>query len=228
MELLHALRDGVSAVASPCVLPLIPAVLALAAGLACLRRGSVLERARWGGLTALLAAAGFALLFAAEGATASAVAVAARNLKAPLQAGGGALLAAGGVALMAGWRRSVPPAALCGAAVLGGAALAAAWTPCIGPVLATALFQASMPETLHGGIGLLLTYAAGMFVPLVPLAAAAGALPAGPRRGAGRNGWAERITGAALAAAGVLLASGRLASLTARLAVFQSWLDLGA
>ena len=65
------------------------------------------------------------------------------------------------------------PAGLLGAFVIG-LAFAFGWTPCIGPVLATILTVAAQSDSLAYGTSLLFVYAAGIGVPFLIAAAAAG------------------------------------------------------
>ena len=65
------------------------------------------------------------------------------------------------------------PAGLFGAFVIG-LAFAFGWTPCIGPVLATILAVAARSDSLAYGTSLLFVYAAGLGVPFLVVALAAG------------------------------------------------------
>ena len=65
------------------------------------------------------------------------------------------------------------PAGLFGAFVIG-LAFAFGWTPCIGPVLATILAVAAQSDSLAFGTSLLFVYAAGLGVPFLVAALAAG------------------------------------------------------
>jgi len=49
--------------------------------------------------------------------------------------------------------------------VMVGAAFAAAWTPCIGPILGSILIYASSAENIKAGIKLLIAFSAGLAVP---------------------------------------------------------------
>lgn len=51
-----------------------------------------------------------------------------------------------------------------------GLAMALGWSPCVGPLLGTILFLSGTSSTLLTGVGLLLSYAAGMALPFLLLA----------------------------------------------------------
>jgi cytochrome c-type biogenesis protein len=89
-------------------------------------------------------------------------------------------------------------------AFLTGLAFGFAWTPCVGPVLATILL-------LAGGTGdatLLISYGFGMTAPFIVAAAFLGPVMAWLARHRARLIVAQRITGAAMVLFGVLLATG--------------------
>ena len=65
------------------------------------------------------------------------------------------------------------PAGLAGAFIIG-LAFAFGWTPCIGPVLATILTVAARGESVWSGVTLLGAYAAGLGIPFLLAALAAG------------------------------------------------------
>lgn len=182
---------GVLSVLSPCVLPLLPIVvasalqerragpLALAAGLvvsstvtglffASLGFTVGLERDTARGVAAgLMAAAGAVLLVPRLQDLAG-------RLATPLATGAGALLA----------RR---PAGLGGQVVLG-ALLGAVWTPCTGPTLAAAIALAAQSESLPRAGLVMLVFSLGAVVPVLLLAY--GSRHAAIRRGVTLSGLA--------------------------------------
>jgi cytochrome c-type biogenesis protein len=111
--------------------------------------------------------------------------------------------------------------------VLAGVAFGAGWTPCIGPVLASVLLYAGMEETMGRGMLLLMAYAVGLGVPFLVAAVALDRFLAGTRalRRWGRP--LQRATGAVLLLLGVMLATGRFAQLTAMLARYTPFIDIG-
>jgi cytochrome c-type biogenesis protein len=209
-----ALTAGVLSFTSPCSLPLVPGYLAymsaLPEGGEAGRRVRVRAAARF--------VAGFATVFTALG---TAVGVAggtvARHVPQLGRLSGAVLVVAG--LLTAGLLRR--PAALQrerrpglqrarrgpGGAFVLGAAFAAGWSPCIGPVLASILAVGARTQTAAWGAALLLLYSLGLGIPFVLLAAGTERvrwLPAVRRHAPGL----ERAGGAILTVVGVLLLTG--------------------
>ena len=87
------------------------------------------------------------------------------------------------------------PAGLAGAYVVG-LAFAFGWTPCVGPVLAAVLFVAGSEETIWQGTSLLAIYSAGLGVPFLAAAFAAGPFLNLMRRFRGGVRIVERLLGA--------------------------------
>lgn len=172
LPLTAAFGAGLATVASPCVLPLLPALL-----------GSSLGPAdRWRPLLIVLGfVASFSALALAFGASASVLGLSAgalRDMAAVLLLGFGLLLV-----WPAGWERLSRPlgrvadwaqrfghgGGRVGALALG-ASLGALWTPCAGPALASILaLVASATDTRQATV-LLLAYAAGAGGPMLALA----------------------------------------------------------
>ncbi len=179
VNILAALLAGLVSFLSPCVLPLVPPYLVYLAG-ASLERFADKEtkpRVRRETVTAAaLFVLGFATVFVALGASASAVGTLIRAYSAPLSIIAGiAILAMGlhflGITpiafLMREKRVEVPkPVGLWGAYVMG-LAFAFGWTPCIGPILAAILAVAASEETVARGAGLLAVYSLGLGIPFL-------------------------------------------------------------
>ena len=202
---------GLLTFASPCVLPLIPIYLATLAG------GS-LDAAR--PRRTLLVAGSFALglsaVFVALGALASSFGAWLVAYRTPITLTSGALMLlfgarALGLLRLRAVERDVRPAlvrirsasSVAGAFVFG-AAFALGWSPCIGPVLAAVLgYAATHAESPALGALYLGVYAAGLAVPLLLLAAGAQHATGWVRRLRFAIPRLEKLTGAALLAAGV-------------------------
>jgi cytochrome c-type biogenesis protein len=86
-----------------------------------------------------------------------------------------------------------------------GFAFALGWSPCIGPILAVILGMAAVSGTAAKGMALLLTYSAGMALPLLIAAALTAKFFTFMARFKKAMRWVEIGAGVVLAAAGTLL-----------------------
>jgi cytochrome c-type biogenesis protein len=208
---------GVTTVAAPCVLPLLPVYVTV-----------VLDAASRGGRVAVARAglsfvAGFSTVFVALGTAAGALgAVPGPRAWVPRTAA--VLLVALGLLTalrpQSSWRwpsvRILPVAAGRGGRwrpMLVGAAFAGTWTPCVGPLLGAALVTAGAGTDPLVGAGLLAAFSAGLGVPFLALClfvAATGGTGAGLSRRMGRHALAvQRLCGGLLVLLGFLVATGR-------------------
>ncbi|MGH2361912.1 MAG: cytochrome c biogenesis CcdA family protein [bacterium] len=163
---------------SPCVMPLIPGYLSYVSGASMdeLEAGAP-------GLTrrvlaqSLLFVLGFALVFVALGASASAIGAVLAQYRSILNKVSGLFIIAMGLSLMGILRVGLlatdrrflvkdRPRGVLGASLLGGA-FAFAWTPCIGPILASVLIYAGSVGTVKAGAFLLLIYSLGLGLPFI-------------------------------------------------------------
>ncbi len=223
-----AAAAGAASFLSPCVLPLLPGYLSFVSGVSVDRLDVDTRRVV---LSTAVFVAGFSLVFVALGAGAGFVGDFLHQNRRILQIVTGVLLVVLGIVvagvlpsgLLARERRLLPfapPRGLVGAGVTG-VAFALGWTPCIGPILASILtVAASHGDPLTGAV-LLLAYSLGLGVPFL----LAGLFFA---RAMGALSWAKRhftaikvVSGAMLALYGVLLITGQLTWITARLTRFQ-------
>lgn len=199
-----AFLAGVVSFFSPCVVSLVPGYLA-AAG-----RGTTLVVLR---RTALFIA-GFTVVFAALGASASVVGQVLLAYRSVLARVGGVVMVVMGLHL-AGWltlpflnrEARFHPQGGASSLVLG-MAVGFGWTPCVGPILASILLLAGSQGTAGRGAGLLAIYALGLAVPFT----VSGLLLARIRspRLAGVGARLQAAGGVMMAAIGVLLLTGRL------------------
>jgi cytochrome c-type biogenesis protein len=179
VTLAAAFLAGLLSFLSPCVLPLVPPYLVYLAG-ASLERLADAEPApvvrREALSAAILFVAGFATVFVALGASASAIGALIQRYSQPLAILAGIFIIIMGLhflgltrltILMREKRLPMPkPVGLWGAYVMG-LAFAFGWTPCIGPILAAILAVAASKATVLKGAGLLAVYSAGLGVPFL-------------------------------------------------------------
>jgi cytochrome c-type biogenesis protein len=229
VSLLLAFAAGVLGFLSPCVVPLIPGYLSFVSGLS-LAEMSLEERRRH--LGRVLAATslfvlGFATIFTALGASASALGGLVLDNRLLLTRLGGAVvivigLAVLGVIKVPGLYRERRlhlqrrPLGLVGAYPVG-MAFGFAWTPCVGPVLTAVLTVAATAQTVANGAMLLFAYSLGLGVPFLITAmlmtAAFDAL-----------GWLRRNARYVTAASGLFLLAMGTAMVTDLLFAFNTWI----
>jgi cytochrome c-type biogenesis protein len=183
-----AFAAGVLSFVSPCVLPLLPVYLSFVSGVAVDDLGGRRRRLLW---TSLLFVAGFTVVFVLMGAGAGGVGRLLVRYKEELTIAAGAFIAlsglvvAGVVKLPEPALKVVPRRAGAGGAFLTGAALAIAWTPCVGYVLGAILAMAATSQSAASGSILLLVYSAGLGLPFIVAALAFGWMST-------RLGWVKR------------------------------------
>ncbi len=221
-ELVVLFGAGVASFLAPCIVPLLPAYLGIIAGESTYQRDA--SRAVPATIIFVL---GFAVVFAALGAAAGQVGSSLHEVQDWVQRVGGVLVAVMGLALLGVIRgplsreRRLMHAPSFGGPLrpfVVGVAFGAAWSPCVGPLLAVALTVAARGGEAGRGALLLVTYALGIGVPF--LLAALG-LASSPRlaewlRGVGPK--VERVAGVLLVVLGVLLVTGLYQDLTSYLA----------
>ncbi|GHV56602.1 cytochrome C biogenesis protein CcdA [Deltaproteobacteria bacterium] len=184
-----AFAEGLLTFFSPCVLPLVPAWLALVTGLSFDELAAEGRRGpAWTGALfwpTLLFVLGFVAVFASLGAAAGFLGDLLRSHARLLRWVTGALMIFFGCCL-AGFvspaflmreRRAEMtrrPLGLAGS-FAAGLVFAAGWTPCVGPALASILALAAAESSAGQGAGLLAVYGLGLGLPFLALASAWGA-----------------------------------------------------
>jgi cytochrome c biogenesis protein CcdA len=211
--LLLAGLAGMLASLSPCVLPLLPIILAAAtaehrAGPLALAAGLAMSFAVVG---IFLGLAGFALDLDGEW----------------LRRGAGVLMALAGLAMLVGglasrfaataegfaapiarYAQGMAARGLSGQFALG-AVLGVAWAPCTGPVMGGAIALAAQADSAPVAAATMVAFALGSVAPLLLLGyGARGAVPALRRRLASTAGRLQPILGGVLAGFGVLVLTG--------------------
>jgi cytochrome c-type biogenesis protein len=225
-----AFGAGLVSFVSPCVLPLVPAYVSYVAGQPLreeARRPEARER-----LAALTLSGffvlGFSAVFVTLGASASLLGRLLLQYRYEANLVGGAIVIAFGL-LMIAMSRGMPwlqrdfrfhPRLAGGRplpAFVLGLAFGFGWTPCIGPILGAILTVSAVQTSASTGVGLLVTYAAGLGVPFL-LAALFTRELAGRLRGLRRFGTVLQI------AAGLILMVMGIAMMTGQLSAFGFWL----
>ncbi|MGH7700175.1 MAG: cytochrome c biogenesis CcdA family protein [Gemmatimonadales bacterium] len=207
---------GLLSFLSPCVLPLIPSYVGFLTGMSVeqleVRRRAALAHALW-------FVGGFAFIFMALGASASALGGLLGEYQVWLGRVGGVLVIGFGLyllgvlrpALLSRERRfpiSEKPLGYLGSAFVG-VAFGAAWTPCVGPILGAILTLAAARGTVGDGTVLLGVYALGLAVPFLLTAVALERFLAWFQRFRPYIVWVDRMAGAILIVLGILLVTDR-------------------
>jgi len=237
-----AFAGGTVSFLSPCVLPIVPGYLSLITGLEIseLEEGSRRHLGHIARDTGLFIA-GFTTVFVLLQLSATALGRAVFRNQVMLTRVSGllvlsmALFLAGSLVLKSPWlyqeKRFNPNLSRFGAfaAPVAGAAFGFAWTPCIGPILASVLAVAASSDETWRGVFLLLAYSAGLGLPFLVTGLAFG-------RMTGAFDWVKRhFTGLMIASClslaffGILMTLNRLTWVTSQLqqaarAVGLEWL----
>jgi cytochrome c-type biogenesis protein len=231
-SLVLAFAAGALSFFAPCVVPLLPAYAGYLAGAALpeIRADPAAFQLRIvrGGVLYVL---GFGLVFVALGVAAGFVGQGLRAQEAWVQRVGGVVVIVMGLSLLgvvpaAVGQRSLSPLRL---GILGrspgmtafllGLVFGTAWTPCVGPVLATILvLAANTHRALEGGV-LLTAYTLGLGLPFLLTTLLIAAFPAITRPLQRGSAVVSRVAGALLVGLGVLLVLGVYTQLAGYLAL---------
>ena len=227
-----AFAVGFVSFVSPCVLPLVPGYLSAVSGvsIADMRSGErKLSTILW---PAAIFCLSFTIMFVALGMTATSIGSTLRDSKQTLDRAAGIVIVAMGVfflltpfvpRLNREWRPdALISRAGAGGPVIAGLAFAVAWTPCVGPTLASILAAASTADTVgHGGV-LLAFYSLGLAVPFLLTAVAFERATTAFRWIRTRYLLVTAVSGAILVFMGVLMLTGELTRLNIQA---QAWLN---
>ena len=181
-SILLAFAAGLVSFVSPCVLPLVPGYLSTVCGLSPEELSSPRTAMRGVLARAALFVGTFTAIFVLLGMTATGVGDALADSRSTLEKVAGIAIIAMGVLFLLAlfvpmlnreWRiDALAQRAGRGGPLVAGAAFALAWTPCVGPALASILGLAATQDTVAQGGGLLLVYSAGLAVPFLLTAVA--------------------------------------------------------
>ena len=222
---LAAFAVGFVSFISPCVLPLVPGYLSAVSGVSIVElreRDHTLSGVLW---PAIIFCLSFTVMFVALGMTATGIGQTLNEHRDVLDKVAGGLIIAMGVFFLATpfvpkLNREWRPDALIrragsGGPLVAGAAFALAWTPCIGPTLASILAAAATSDSVgHGGV-LLAFYSAGLAVPFLLTALAFDKMTTAWRWLRDHYLIITAISGAILIVMGLLIFTGELTRLNA-------------
>lgn len=226
-----AFAAGVVAFTSPCVFPLVPGYLSFVSGVGFDELGDQPRRVME---TTAAFVAGFTAMFVALGAGAAWFGNVLLTNRRPLEIAAGILviltaLMYVGLPLPAFLSRelrirshAVGGGGLLAAALVGGA-FAVAWTPCVGPTLAAILTLAAGTGGAAEGAVLLAAFSLGLGLPFLLFGLAFTRSLALSRWLRHRWRIVSLVSATLLIGFGVLLITGAIADLTARLARFTDW-----
>jgi cytochrome c-type biogenesis protein len=222
---LAAFGAGLVSFLSPCVLPLIPGYVSVVTGFTPTQLSEARPSLARILMPSLLFVAGFTFVFVALGASASLLGALLAPYKGVLARASAILIILMGVLMLGviripglyGEKRFDMASArsLGGAAApVMGMAFAFGWTPCVGSILASILAIAGTSSDVGRGTLLLLLYSAGLGVPFLLVGLFFGKAR-GTMRFLTRHSLAvNRVAGTLLITMGVLMATGRLATVS--------------
>lgn len=227
VSLLMAFSAGLLSFLSPCVLPVIPSYVSYITGISFEYLTGGQDRGRIRKITitnSLFFIAGFSLIFVMLGASSSFLGRFLSDHQEVIRKIGGAMIVLFGL-YIAGILRigflsrdkrlhlQNKPAGLLGTFLVG-AAFAAGWTPCIGPVLGSILIYASTTDSVATGMGLLSVYALGLGIPFLITSIAINTALSYFKRINRYMRLISVVTGILLAVVGILLFTGDFSRLT--------------
>lgn len=220
--LLAVFLAGTISFVSPCVLPLVPGYVSYIAGRT-VTGGAAPHRGRavWLSFCFVL---GFATVFMALGASATALGQTLLRWRYELNLAGGAIVILFGLFMIGAARPTMlerdlrfhlnlPGGGSLTAYILG-LAFGFGWTPCIGPILGAILTATATTATIGEGVKLLAVYSAGLGLPFLIVAALTDRL-ATRLKGFGRLGRRlNQTAGAVMILMGIAIMTGRLSALS--------------
>lgn len=238
-----AFTGGLLTFLSPCIFPLIPGYLSFMSGetIENLKTGetdSKISPRLKAFLGALFFGLGFTIVFVALGASATSIGSFFKEYQRILAQIGGVVVIIFGLHMIGVFKikflmktarinytkKSVP--FYVNAFILG-FVFVLGWTPCIGPILASILTVASQESSVTQGMGLLLVYSLGLWIPFLISALAVNEVMAAVKKAGKAVMWVERIAGIFLILIGILLVTSSMETLTIYLTKLLPFLPAG-
>ena len=230
LSLLIVFSAGLLPFLSPCVLPLIPGYIAFVSGLSIdnmTEHGSTDKKMASAMFRSVMFVLGFSIVFVVLGASATWLGWFFVQRLPLLISIAGVVIIVFGLQQIGpfkfGFMRTTKqidlPAKKLGLfkAPLLGAAFAFGWTPCVGPILAAILTYAATMDTVGKGVMLLIVYSAGLGIPfLLTTVAMKGFFKFFSKIKKHMN-LIQKISGAILVLLGILMITGKLTLITAKL-----------
>jgi cytochrome c-type biogenesis protein len=229
-SLLIVFAAGLLSFLSPCVLPLIPGYIAFVSGLSVTdmtERESTDKILASAMLSSVLFVLGFSAVFVALGASATWLGgLFVQRLPLLVNIAGIVIIIFGlqqiglfKFGFMQATKQIDLPAEKLGPfkAPLLGAAFGFGWTPCVGPILAAILTYAATMDTVGKGVMLLIVYSAGLAIPFLLTTVAMKGFFKLFSRIKKYMGLIQKISGAILVLLGILMITGKLTLIAAKL-----------
>ena len=229
-SLLIVFAAGLLSFLSPCVLPLIPGYIAFVSGLSVTdmtERESTDKIVASAMLSSVLFVIGFSAVFVLLGASATWLGgLLVQRLPLLVNIAGIVIIIFGlqqiglfKFGFMQATKQIDLPAEKLGPfkAPLLGAAFGFGWTPCVGPILAAILTYAATMDTVGKGVMLLIVYSAGLAIPFLLTTVAMKGFFKLFSRIKKYMGLIQKISGAILVLLGILMITGKLTLIAAKL-----------
>lgn len=209
---------GIVSFFSPCVIPLIPGFLAFLTGETVVNRG---KGPNWNAFYKSLSfVAGFSIVFVLMGLSASTIGKFLINYQSSINIIGGAIITLFGLHMLellelSFLLRGGMKAPKISNGFLLGIAFSIAWTPCVGPFLASILIIAGSEASISQGAVLLSFYSLGLAIPFLLAALFWGKLIGFAGNLAKFSWYLNKGAGAILVLLGILIMTGKFTQLAA-------------
>ncbi|MBW2646342.1 MAG: cytochrome c biogenesis protein CcdA [Deltaproteobacteria bacterium] len=238
ISIIVAFSAGLLSFLSPCVLPLVPGYIAFVSGIQIdqmTKNKLASKEMKTAMINSIMFVIGFSVVFVAMGASATLLGkFLTQSMPLLINIAGIIIIIFGlqqigifRLGLMMTTKQIELPADRLGIfkAPLLGAAFAFGWTPCIGPILAAILTYAATMDTVGKGVILLMVYSAGLGIPFLLTTVAMNAFFKLFSKIRKHMNIIGKISGVILVILGILMISGKLTLITAKLG-FLNWLSL--